>query len=677
MVGTTISHYKVLEKIGEGGMGEVYRATDTKLNRDVALKILPQQFASDSQRMARFQREAEVLASLDHPNIGQIYGIEEAGATKALVLQLIEGPTLAERIAQGPIPVEDALKIALQMAEGLEAAHEKGVIHRDLKPANIKITPEGQVKILDFGLAKAFAEDQTDVSLSNSPTISMAATQQGVILGTAAYMSPEQTSGLAVDKRTDVWAFGVVLFEMLTGQGLFEGETVAHVLASVLKTEPDWKALPSDTAAPVQRLLRRCLERDRKERLHDIADARLELRDALTVTSEPLPEAAGTPRLSTSSMIPWVLTAVLAIAVVTLLWQSIFRDEPTTAGSLAHFEIDLPQLSPIGNIISLSPDGRHLVYIGRGENGYDALYHRSLDEVRTRELPGTEGATFPFFSPDARWVGFHAQGELRKIPLAGGRPEDICETPDVWGASWGTDGNIVFGTPFGGLFRVPETGGEPIPLTTPDIDSGETSHNWPTILPDGETVLFTIWRTSDDDAQIGSLSLKSGAWDSLIQGFYPRYSPSGHLLFARTSTIMAVPFNLGERQVTSQPVTLFEEMQTDILGVAAFDVSRNGRLGFLTNRDPLANSTLVWVDRNGILEPVWEEQEAGYVMPVFSRDGQRLAFARKVGQIFRVCSSNLVSRRPFPVNLDPNSHSNKRAGSAPHPSPKTVPRPAG
>ncbi len=282
MVGTTISHYKVLEKIGEGGMGVVYRATDTKLNRDVAMKILPEQFASDSQRMARFQREAEVLASLDHPNIGQIYGIEDAGQTKALVLQLIEGPTLADKIAQGPIPVEEALKIALQMAEGLEAAHEKGVIHRDLKPANIKITPEGQVKILDFGLAKAMeGETPPDTNLSQSPTLTAAATQAGVILGTAAYMSPEQARGQPVDKRADVFAFGCVLFECLTGKRLFDGLTVSDTLASVLKTEPDWSLLPDEAPPAIPRLLLRCLRKDPRDRLHAVADARIELTEAL------------------------------------------------------------------------------------------------------------------------------------------------------------------------------------------------------------------------------------------------------------------------------------------------------------------------------------------------------------------------------------------------------------
>ena len=312
MIGTTLSHYKVLEKIGEGGMGEVYRATDTKLNRDVALKILPEQFASDSQRMGRFQREAEVLASLDHPNIGQIYGIEEAGATKALVLQLIEGPTLAEKIAQGSIPVEETLKIALQIAEGLEAAHDKGVIHRDLKPANIKINPEGQVKILDFGLAKALEGDVSDSSLSQSPTLTNAATQAGVILGTAAYMSPEQARGENADQRADVWAFGIVLFEMLTGRRTFEGRTVSDVLAAVLATEPQWNSLPVNLHPRLQQLLERCLAKEPRDRYTGVGDPRVDIQTVLTDPGGVLVQTvAEVVQVAPQSKLPWVAAVVI------------------------------------------------------------------------------------------------------------------------------------------------------------------------------------------------------------------------------------------------------------------------------------------------------------------------------------------------------------------------------
>ena len=340
MVGTTISHYKVLEKIGEGGMGEVYRATDTKLNRDVALKILPQQFASDSQRMARFQREAEVLASLDHPNIGQIYGIEEAGQTKALVLQLIEGPTLAERIAQGAIPVEDALMIALQIAEGVEAAHEKGVIHRDLKPANIKITPEGQVKILDFGLAKALEGETPSASeLSQSPTLTAAATQAGVILGTAAYMSPEQARGEDTDKKADIWAFGCVLFEMLTGRATFGGKTVSDVLAGVLRIDPEWKSLPPNLHPRIRLLLERSLEKESKDRYHDIADARVDIQKALADPSGVLVQPTGdVAQAQPRRILPWVLAGVVlsALTAGVAVWSLMGPGPPPAAGSLCY-----------------------------------------------------------------------------------------------------------------------------------------------------------------------------------------------------------------------------------------------------------------------------------------------------------------------------------------------------
>ncbi len=431
MVGTTISHYKVLEKIGEGGMGEVYRATDTKLNRDVALKILPQQFASDSQRMARFQREAEVLASLDHPNIGQIYGIEEAGQTKALVLQLIEGPTLAERIAQGPIPVEEALKIALQMAEGLEAAHEKGVIHRDLKPANVKITPEGQVKILDFGLAKALeGETPPDSSLSQSPTLTAAATQAGVILGTAAYMSPEQARGKPVDKRADIWAFGDVLFEMLTGRRTFEGEDVTDTLASVLKSDPEWKALSAETPAVVRGLLKRCLMRDVQQRLRDIGEARITIEEYLADPSDamvqPIGDAFQTPPRRTP---PWVVATFVLTAIVAIIVTWNLR--PTEPRPVARFHHELPDgqvfTSRDRSVVAVSSDGSKIVYVANRQ-----LYLRNLDQKEARPIQGTdENPSNPFFSPDGEWVAYLSRQnfQLKKIPIGGGGP--VPESPST------------------------------------------------------------------------------------------------------------------------------------------------------------------------------------------------------------------------------------------------------
>ncbi len=400
MVGTTISHYKVLEKIGEGGMGEVYRATDTKLNRDVALKILPQQFASDTQRMARFQREAEVLASLDHPNIGQIYGIEEAGQTKALVLQLIEGPTLAERIAQGPIPVEDALKIALQIAEGLEAAHGKGVIHRDLKPANIKITPEGQVKILDFGLAKALEGETPVADLSHSPTLTHAATQAGVILGTAAYMSPEQARGKPVDKRTDIWAFGCVLFEMLSGRPAFPGGDVTDILAAVIRAEPEWSGLPGSLHPRLREVLERCLEKDLRDRYHDIADARMDIQRVLADPAGGLVQPVDKVAQATAqSRLTWVATFVLGALIAGMtVWT--LRPVPAP-GLVVRFDYDLPETSLQSldrAFVALAPDGRQFVY-----NTAEGLYLRSLNAPDARLIPGGDtGVRNPVFSPEGQ-----------------------------------------------------------------------------------------------------------------------------------------------------------------------------------------------------------------------------------------------------------------------------------
>ena len=448
MVGKTISHYKVLEKIGEGGMGVVYRATDTKLNRDVALKILPEQFASDSQRMGRFQREAEVLASLDHPNIGQIYGIEEAGQTKALVLQLIEGPTLADKIAQGPIPVEDALKIALQMAEGLEAAHEKGVIHRDLKPANIKITPEGQVKILDFGLAKALeGETPPDSNLSQSPTLTAAATQAGVILGTAAYMSPEQARGEATDRRADVWAFGCVLFEMLTGRQTWGGRTVTDVIAALVAREPEWNSLPPNLHPRLRLLLERSLEKETKDRYQGIADARVDIQKALADPSGVLVQPTGdVAQVPPRRILPWVLAGVVVSAVIAGVagWNL----KPEAPSSVTRFSQVLPEgqqfTSTANTLVAVSPDGTRMVYVANTQ-----LYARAMDALDATPIPGTdENPSAPFFSPDGQWIGYFSriEGQLKKIPVSGGAPVTLSDAARPSGAPfWGTDDMIVWG----------------------------------------------------------------------------------------------------------------------------------------------------------------------------------------------------------------------------------------
>ena len=491
MIGTSISHYKVLEKIGEGGMGEVYRATDTKLNRDVALKILPEQFASDVQRMGRFQREAEVLASLDHPNIGQIYGIEdaEAGATRALVLQLIEGPTLAEKIAQGPIPVEETLKFALQIAEGLEAAHEKGVIHRDLKPANIKVTPEGQVKILDFGLAKALEGEATDSSLSQSPTLTNAATQAGVILGTAAYMSPEQARGKPTDRRADIWAIGIVLFEMLSGKRAFEGEDVSQTLAAVIMTEPDWSLLPLETPRPILQLLQRCLDREPHDRLQAIGEFRIAvsryLADPSGVMVYPTAEVVQAPR---RRILPWVLATFVVATIVAVI--ATWNLKPTEPQPLtARFYHELPDdqtFTRTGRpLVDVSPDGGQIVYVANGQ-----LYLGNLDEMAPQPIQGTdEDPTSPLFSPDGEWVGYYSvtEGKLTKISAIGGAPVTLCDATNPLGSSWGSDDTILYGQPQE-IMRVSANGGYP-ELVVP-TEEGEQVHG-SQMLPGGKWVLFT------------------------------------------------------------------------------------------------------------------------------------------------------------------------------------------
>jgi len=410
--GTHLGPYEILSAIGAGGMGEVYRARDPKLGRDVAIKVLPEAFADDPARMARFQREAKVLASLDHPNIATIHGLEESGGTRALVMQLVEGPTLADRIKQGPIPVEEAIRIARQIADALEYAHERGIIHRDLKPANVKVTNDDAVKVLDFGLAKALEGDPASIDISTSPTISRMATQQGVLLGTAAYMSPEQAKAKPVDRRADIWAFGCVLYEMLTGKQVFTGETVTDTLASLIKEEPDWKALPAAIPMKVRVLLQRCLQKDPKQRLRDIGDARISLDEVLS----GVPEAAPGVAIGLKAWWLWAMfgAAGLLLVAVVLLAFLYFRQQPP-ASHITRFEIPVPEKMSVAPFVAISPDGTKLAFIATGEGGPSRLWVRSLETMEARPLDGTEGGTgWPIWSPDSRFIVFSASGKLKK-----------------------------------------------------------------------------------------------------------------------------------------------------------------------------------------------------------------------------------------------------------------------
>ncbi len=635
MVGTTISHYKVLEKIGEGGMGVVYRAIDTKLNRDVALKILPQQFASDSQRMARFQREAEVLASLDHPNIGQIYGIEEAGQTKALVLQLIEGPTLAERIAQGPIPVEETLKIALQIAEGLEAAHENGVIHRDLKPANIKITPEGQVKILDFGLAKAMEAEVPDSSLSQSPTLTAAATQAGVILGTAAYMSPEQARGKSVDKRADIWAFGVVLYEMLVGKNTFEGEDISLMLAAVMKDDPSWESLPNRTPQSIRRLLRRCLTKDSNHRLRDIGDARLEL------TSAPEPPVEGKVQQPMRSRWAIPLVAALLLAIAGLVLS---RPDPASPLEVRRFQVRTDPGTYIAPFApsALSPDGRSLVYgLVDPVGGFNSQVLMILDLVGgfdAEELVSGELVKYPFFSPSGDAVGFNSSNDLRQVS-PGGAPTLLVASVDTVGATWISSDEAVLARQWGYPLERARLGDSTrTSLTKLNVEDGEVTHLWPQVLPDGQNVLFTIWRAAPewDDAAVAVANLESGEHRVVLErGTFGRYVSSGHLVFWRSGDLWAVPFDLDRLETTGEETRVVEGVRLEGgISQAHFSISETGTLAYISGGLDHFQETLI-VDRSGstLVPP---ERFGATGNPQFSPNGGRVALSMYRGGTFHI-----------------------------------------
>ena len=583
-------------------MGEVYRATDTNLKRQVAIKVLPIALAGEAERLARFRREAEVLASLNHPNIAHIHGLEDADGTPALVMELVEGPTLAERIAQGAIPLDDALLIAGQIAEALEAAHEQGIIHRDLKPANIKVRADGTVKVLDFGLAKAMDSGAASSSNTlNSPTISIHATEAGVILGTAAYMSPEQAAGKPVDKRSDLWAFGIVLLEMLTGRQTFEGETLSHVLASVLKDTPNWTTLPADTPAPVRRLLRRCLVKDRKHRLADAADARLELAEALTTPAEA--STAGAPR----RVLPAIVASALGAALVTgLATWVLTRPAPPAPAPPMRFAIPAPEKTLLTPALSLSPDGRHLAFIARTPGSQPQIWVRSLDSTDVRPLAGSDSVSGLFWSHDSRFIAFGANGKLRKLEVSGGPAQTVCDLAGGWrGGAWSPDGTIIIGVN-GRLMRVPAAGGTPAPdhcrgSRAPDVQ--------PVLLPDGRRFLFA--RASKDGSAIfvGSLDATPEQQFSkrLLTTSGPRapvFAPSpdpnvGYVLTEREGSLVAQPFDLRRLETVGSEIPILENIVPATPFGPAYSASATGALALRTAPSGVAVSKLLWFDRHG------------------------------------------------------------------------------
>ncbi|UCF38030.1 MAG: protein kinase [Acidobacteriota bacterium] len=616
MIGEKLSYFQITSKLGEGGMGEVWEATDTKLNRQVALKVLPEVFSNDIQRMGRFQREAQVLASLNHPNIAGIYGLEEADGKNALVMELVEGEDLSDRIARGPIPLVDALRLALQVAEALEAAHEKGIIHRDLKPANIKVRPDGSVKVLDFGLAKALEGDpQTQANLTQSPTISMAATQAGIILGTAGYMSPEQARGQAVDKRADIWAFGVILYEMLTGRVAFTGDTISDVMASVLKIDLDWSKLPEETPSPVRRLLRRCLEGQPKQRLHDIADARIEIEQYL---SNPIDEKAQVTEQRATGF-TWGQKLALAGALVTVaavctvigffLSPSESLREPVRVAAL--LEGEQPFFLGQGSAAVLSPDGSNLVFATGRPGNNSQLFLRPMDSTQSQVLKDTENSYNPFFSPDGKWIGFVTLNELKKVSVSGGTPLVLCTVSRSRGAAWGESGTIVLARESrSGLSQVSAAGGEPQELTT--LAEGELTHRWPQFLPGSRWVLFTAFDKADPNSgRIEVVSVETGerkvVWEG---GTYGRYLSSGHLVYINASTMFAAPFDPETFELKGMPAPVEQSVSMSGNGGAHFDVSSDGTLVYLTGEQASIQRILVEVDQEGDLRPVTETKRA-------------------------------------------------------------------
>jgi len=629
--GLILGHYVVADPIGKGGMGEVYRARDTKLGRDVAIKVLPEIVSQDIERLRRFEREARLLAQLNHTNIATIHGLEESEGRRFLVMELVAGETMAERVSRGPIPVDEALPLFIQIAEGLDAAHEKGILHRDLKPANVKITPDGKVKILDFGLAKALspAED-VSAEMSQSPTWTRGA-DSGAIEGTASYMSPEQARGKAVDKRTDVWAFGCCLYEALTGRKAFEGETVTDVLAAIVHKEPDVAALPATTPALVRQLILQCLRKEPRRRFRDVADIRIELEEAASSHPGEAPAPAATKR---GGVLGYVAVAAAAAFLAMLLARLVPGPEtPAVRLTLAtrHRAVDLGRTT--GSVFALSPDGRSLVYAG-SDGGTSHLHVRALDDFEPKRLPGTEGARFPFFSTNGPWVGFVSGERLAKIPLDGSGPTVIKEGESVgkdWGMSGGPDGDIVLGTAQGGLLRLSGNGGQATRLTELRSERGELTHANPHHLPDGRGLLFTV--ATRGGSRVAFLSLESGDWHILEEagiGGSPKYVDPGYIVFARVTgqgaDLLGARFDPVGGTLESAPTVLVQGVEGATLtglDYGYFDIAESGTLAYLAARSTNERS-LVWVDAGGRVSEV-TERRFNYEYPRISPRGDRIA----------------------------------------------------
>ena len=643
MIGKTLAHYEILAKIGEGGMGEVYRARDKHLGREVALKILPLAVSGDPERAARFEREAVTLASLQHPNIASIYGYEQAEGTRFLAMEYVAGEDLAVRLQRGALPVGEAVRVAGQIALGLEAAHERGIVHRDLKPANVRITPEGAVKILDFGLARAYSgESSAQYDALSSPTVTAAMTMAGVILGTAAYMSPEQARGKQVDKRSDIWAFGVILFEMLSGQRLYSGETVTDILGAIVHGDPDLGALPDKTPAGLRTLIRRCLTPDAQDRLRDIGEARYAL--AHLDDAEPDATATGSARGPGRAWLAAALILLLAVAGMTTLWLRAEPDRPVVQAA-----IGLPSgsvlrsLGSLGGAMRFSPDGQSLAFVAQSE-GKQQIWVRTLSERDGHPVQGTEGGHRPFWSPDGKSLGFFAMGSMRRVAVSGGAPLTIAPATDGRGGCWLADGTIVYApTPGSGLLAVPAAGGEPRPVTDPS----KYSHREPRSVGDGEDFLFLenrsggVWMVclgNTDGRAHRELTLTTGGAE---------YA-GGQLVFLRGTTLVAQSCDLGSAQLSGEAAPIAEDIVRDAdYGIGAFSVSRQGDLAYQTGRG--VGSQLGFFDRAGKkLASIGEP--GGYSQAALSPDGKRIALlveAAAGGSDFWILSTGNGTRQRF------------------------------
>jgi serine/threonine protein kinase/Tol biopolymer transport system component len=619
MIGKTLGHYRVGEQLGRGGMGEVYVADDLNLNRKVALKFLPDAFTGDPERMARFEREARLLASLNHPNIAAIHGLEEAEEKRFLVLEFVEGETLAQRLIKGPLPVEEALAVCRQIAEALEAAHEKGVIHRDLKPANVMITEGDKVKILDFGLAKALSEETQSIDSSQSPTLTEAMTRPGIILGTAAYMSPEQAKGKTVDKRADIWAFGCILYECLTGKIAFEGETVSETLAAILKGEPDWQALPATAPPSIRFVLRRCLEKELRRRFHDAADVRIEIEEVRDIGKPTVPAKRSWPWLAWTGTVVAIAVALAAVLVPRM------TSKPS-APALARFAVTAPPGMTVvtdGASMAVSPDGRRLAFIAADSTGMAQLCIRNLDSLSARQISGTWGAILPFWSSDSRFIAFFAEGKLKKVPADGGLPEVICDAPSGRGGSWSKNGVIIFAPQaMGPLLKISADGGDVVEINKPDSSRHETGFRFPCFLPDGRHYLFVSLPRKREgfDIYLSELDSKQST-RIMAAGGAPVPAVTGCLLFVRGNRIAAQEFDRHKLRPTGQIIPLGDAPPASSFeGAPLLSASENGVLIHAATNLP--NTQLVWLDRMGRAVGTVALPPASYGNPSLSVDSR-------------------------------------------------------